>query len=111
MPKYIIAFISLLILTTVDLRAADVELQWDPVSGATTYAVESSVDQGVTWGGRQDAGGEDTVHIYTGTPEDGLVLFRVMAQNSQQEAIRTHSGAWYNHLLLPIDSPGGAGIQ
>ena len=91
-------------------NAADVTLRFDPVTGAEGYRIEMSTDLGITWGSPQDTGGL-TDYTYTGAPEDTLVLFRVAAHTSAQEAIRTYSGAWYDHRLIPIGTPGGAGIQ
>ena len=91
-------------------RAADVPLQFDPVSGATGYRIEMSTDLGTTWGASQDTEGQ-TTHMYIGAPEDTLVLFRVAAYTSAQDAIRLYSGAWYDHRLLPINTPSGTGIQ
>lgn len=101
--------------------AADVPLRWSPVAGASGYAIERSVDVGVTWEGRQaapttvtdDADGGQSVHyVYQDCPEDSFVAFRVMSLSaSGGEYIREWSGAWYDHRLKPLSSPGGAGIH
>lgn len=111
-----LSIISLLIamvlsaLNSINAHAADVVLSFDPVDGATGYRIEMSQDLGITWGMSQDTVGM-TTHTFTGAPEDSLLLFRVAAYNDVQESVRTYSGAWYDHRLVPMDSPSGAGIQ
>lgn len=96
--------------------AADCVFSWRAVQGATGYELEYSADGGTTWTGRKstgpltpDAQGEVS-WTYTGVPETGLLLFRVSAVNASGKAVRTESGAWYNHLWKPLGSPSGGAI-
>ena len=90
--------------------AADVNLKWDAVDGATGYNIYKSLDNGVTWDAGTDIGA-GTTYAYTNVEETGLVLFRVSAYNVTGEAIRYWSGAWYDKTKMPPDDPGGAGIE
>lgn len=97
------------------VAAVDVPLAWSKASRAESYTIERSDDMGVTWVGAQDAGDGgphvlDGAYTYTGTPEDKLVLFRVSSVAGAQVAPRLWSGAWYDHRLSPLPTPGGMGI-
>ena len=52
---------------------------WSPATGATSYKVEKTVDQGATW--TLVANPTSPTYAYTGT-EAGLVLFRISACNA-----------------------------
>ena len=52
---------------------------WSPATGATSYKVEKTVDQGATW--TLVASPTAPTYAYTGT-EPGLVLFRISACNA-----------------------------
>lgn len=91
-------------------HAADVPLKWDPAQGATGYKIYLSQDQGVTWSTPLDVGNV-TAFTYTGAPEDKLLLFRSSAYNEGGEAVRTWSGAWYDHRKKPLTPPTGQGIN
>ena len=77
--------------------AGDVSLRWDEAAGADTYDIQISSDLGTTWtvvpGGNDITGTTVTVQ---GVADTGLMLFRVKAQNTQGETIRTDAGVWYN---------------
>lgn len=101
--------------------AVDVPMSWSPVVGAAGYAIERSIDSGATWEGSQDTsntatpdddGGQSVKYTYADCPEDAFVVFRVMSVSSGgNEFVRTWSGAWYDHRLKPLNTPGGAGIN
>lgn len=66
---------------------------WSVVATATSYKVEKSVDNGVTW---VVAGTPATpTFAYTGT-ETGLVLFRISACNANACTLRPTDGLWHN---------------
>jgi len=89
--------------------AADIPLAWDSVTGADSYIVEMSTDQGQTWSESRNA--TNASLIWTDAPDTGLLLFRVSAVNEQGQATRTESGAWYcGDWDLP-DEPAGMGVQ
>lgn len=89
---------------------ADVPLQWDVSVGATGYMIFTSVDGGVTWDSGVDVGNV-TTHVIGSVPDNGLILFRVGAYNSQGEAVQYKAGAWYNGSWKPPINPTGLGIQ
>lgn len=103
----IICLVAILPLTAF---AAEVDLQWDPSTGATGYKLQKSTDLGVTWTTPIDVGNV-TVYKYTNVEENTLVLFRASAYNAAGESIRTWSGAWYDHRKKPVSPPAGIGIQ
>ncbi len=92
-------------------EAADVKLRWDPVSGADSYHLYASEDTGANWVEVGSVAGDTTRTTITGVREDALVLVRVSAKSSKGEAVRTWSGAWYDHRLRPLSTPGGGGIE
>ena len=104
------AIIILFLTLTVPVFAADINLRWDPVVGAAGYKIYKSLDLGVTWSPGMDVGNITTSAVLN-VEENILVLFRVSAYNSIEEAIRTEYGAWYDHRKKPIPKPSGLGIN
>lgn len=102
--------IVLILLVAASAMAADVSIAWDTAQGATGYKLQMSTDTGATWSAGVDVG---NVLTYTllGVPDTGLVLFRVLAYNVQDEAITTWAGAWYNNDWKPPGYAGGLGVQ
>ena len=90
--------------------AADVDLKWDAVPGATGYKIYKSEDMGVTWATPINVGNV-TSYKYLGVIETKLVLFRASAFDANGESIRTWSGAWFDYTKKPINTPSGTGIQ
>ena len=108
--KHIILALTVLFLLVAGCEAADVHLRWDAVDGATGYHAFMSVDTGLTW---SQVGGDitsGTEVVVSDVPDNGLILFKVSAYNSNSESIREWSGAWYWGDLKPIQSPSGHGI-
>ena len=96
----------LLLLTAASLRAADVEISWDTIPGATEYRIHQSTDLGATW--TQVASSPTLPITVTGVPSSGLVLFRCENRNANGGAIRAEVGLFYNgEWDLP---PGPASI-
>lgn len=86
--------------------AADNNLAWDAVTGATGYKLQISIDGGVTWGEIRDVGNV-TTFTWTGTPDTGLILWRVAAYNATGESWQTKQGAWYcGTWTLPPQATG-----
>lgn len=101
---------AFLLLSALPAAAADVSLSWDASADAAGYKIYVSADNGATWDAGTDVGNV-TGHTYPGVPEDGLILFRVGAYNSQGETIRYEAGAWYNGAWTPPLAASGLGIQ
>jgi F0F1-type ATP synthase membrane subunit a len=97
-------------LGTVDPQAADVPLAWDAATGATSYKLQMSLDQGVTWP-QEKTVTTGTTYTWVGVPDTGLVLFRAISVNSQGVAMRTEAGAWYNGTWRLPTAPGGLGAK
>ena len=103
-PMQLIVITAVVLVGWLLSHAATVNLVWDPVTGATTYRIYSSADQGATWA--------QVIEVATPTaqvtaPDAGLILYRASAVNSQGEAVRMEFGAWYNGTWLPIPPPAG----
>ena len=95
--------ITLILLIAIPCFAADVTLDWDAAPGATGYKIQMSTDMGVTWSVPIDAG-TTKPYIYTGVPEDRIVMFRVAAYNAAVDVWNYFAGVWYDHrqrLLCP----------
>jgi len=88
-------FAVALMLFASSLYAADLPLSWDAAQGATSYRVQMSTDNGLTWEVERPVP-TGTVFTWVGAPDSGLVLFRVVSVNSAGSAIRSDVGAWYN---------------
>lgn len=61
---------------TISAIAADVKIDWQPVTGATGYRISMSLDNGQTWQPPVDAG-MTRPFTYDGVPEDKLVLSNI----------------------------------
>jgi opacity protein-like surface antigen len=111
MKMFLLTLLCLFCMGTVAL-AADVKLSWDPVDGATGYKIFQSLDVGQTWTQVADVTNGSTVETtLTGEPDSGLILYRASAYNENEEALRTEAGAWYNGDWMPLQNPGGTGIE
>jgi hypothetical protein len=90
--------------------AADVALRWDAATGATSYAIRQSVDNGVTWSSPVDVGNV-TERVVTGVPETGVVLMIVSGKKGPVETIPFWRGVFYDHTKRPPDYTTGVGIK
>jgi len=106
MKKFI--FILILLCTT-SIHAADVKLDWDVVPLATGYKIQMSTDLGVTWLASVDAKLVKP-YVYTGVPEDKLVLFRISSYNVGKESLNDYAGAWYDHRKK-LAAPSGVSVN
>lgn len=80
---------------------------WTAMTGATSYKVEKSVDNQVTW---TVVGTPATpAFTYTGT-EAGITFFRVSACNAVGCVVRAADGLWHNEAaqlpFAPINITG-----
>ncbi len=110
--KCLYLFILLLLFTT-QVFAADIELKWEPASGADYYEIELTIDFGITWSTPRVANDPNnpTSFIWTGAPNSGILLFRATSVNSSgARATKFNAGAWYNGDWAIPDSPIGTGI-
>lgn len=92
--------IATFLLLPVTAHAWTMAMTWSAVPGATTYKVEQSADNGVTW---TIVGGPLTTPglVITNGTEPGLVLFRVSACNSNGCTVRSGDGLWHNEAWAP----------
>jgi len=68
---------------------------WSASSGATSYRVERTTDNGTTW--TQIGSPTTPTFTYTGT-EAGLTLFRISACNAITCVVRGGDGLWHNEV-------------
>lgn len=101
-------FIAFLMMTT-SVFAADVKIDWEPVTGATGYRVSMSIDNGQTWQAPMDAG-TTRPYTYTNVPEDKLVLFKIAAYSYADDSWNHYAGAWYDHRKK-LGMPSKIGIN
>lgn len=93
-------------------NAVDVTLRFDPVTGATGYKIERGTCASATWTGTYLDIGNVTTYVYSDIPEGEFAIFRVGAYNDSIDlSLRAYSGAWYDHRLFPIGTPGSTGIE
>ena len=81
---------------------------WAPVTGATFYKIEKTVDQGAAW--TLAASPTAPTYTYTGT-EPGLVLFRISACNANGCTVRSADGLWHNEAWQPPLAATNLGVQ
>lgn len=93
----ILAFILILLFPSVALAWSEV-YSWQPSPTATSYRVETSIDQGVTW---QTAGSPVTPTFTLTMTSAGLTVVRVSACNANGCATRSGSGFWHNEAWSP----------
>lgn len=94
--------LALIITITSPALAWTQQYTWTADPLATTYKVEKSVDNGVTW---TVAGTPATPsYTYTGT-ETGVVFFRVSNCNATGCTTRTYDGFWHNESWRPSGWP------
>jgi len=105
--RYILALLLLLGIAT-SAQAYTEVYTWAPVTGATSYNVYKSVDNGTTW--TLVASPTSPTYTYTGT-ETGLTLFRVSACNSVGCTVRSGDGFWHNDAWVPPVMPTGLQVQ
>jgi len=91
-------------------HAADVNLRWDPVTGATGYKVYMSLDNCATWLAPKDVGNV-TTYTYTGVSDAVLVHFKVSAYKSGSETIADYMGAWWDTRKMPLGMPVALGVK
>lgn len=109
MKKMFLALMFLLVVAG-PVLAADVTLRWDAALDASSYKIQMSTDQGVTWAVERPVP-TGTTFTWIGAPDTGLILFRAVSVNSVGIAIRTEAGAWFNGAWKPPAIPGGLGAQ
>ncbi len=92
MRRFVMAGVWTLVYASV-AWADQVTLSWLPVTGAVSYKVFQSDDQGFTW----TAVGTPAVNsLSLDVPGDKLILFRVSAVKDGLEGATTDKGAWYH---------------
>ncbi len=111
MKRLWVVLMAMVLTAPLACLAADVPMGWDAVGNADQYRIEKSIDLGATWTVEGTVAAPTIIYTAIGVEEDILVLFRVAALAGTAEAIRTWSGAWYDHRLVPPEPPAGMGIQ
>lgn len=109
MKKVLVFLLGLMFIATGAL-AADVTLSWDASVGATSYKIQMSTDQGVTWAAERPVP-TGTTFTWTAAPDTGLLLFRAVAVNGAGQAIRTDAGVWFNGSWKVPAPPAKFGAQ
>lgn len=112
MKFHVVWLLVLFLMVPFKAQAVDVPLRWDPVSAAEGYRIQKGTCENAVWEETFLEAGSVSTYLYPAVQEDELVLFRIASHaDGHPDALRTWSGAWYNHLWFPIAAPGGAGIQ
>lgn len=101
--------IALILATAAPAFAWTATYSWAPSTGATSYKLEKSADNGSTWT-VVNAAIATTSFAYTGT-EPALVLFRVSACNSNGCTVRSGDGFWHDESKTPPASPSSLAVQ
>lgn len=109
MKRVILAVVFIFMVASL-ARAADVSLSWDAVTGATSYRIQMSIDQGATWPTERIVT-SGTTFVWTAAPDAGLLLFRAVSYNAAGNTIRTDAGAWYNGSWKLPTAVGKLGAQ
>ncbi len=102
--------IAIIFLSSSWAFADSVTLKWDPSTGATSYKLYTSLDQGITWSAGVDVGNV-TQYIMTNVPGNVFVMFKVSALNGVAESVTHWMGAWYDGRRRPPDYAAGLGAR
>jgi len=95
MKKLIIFLAVIFFMTSSTAFCADVVLKWDAATGATSYKIYMSVNNGTSWTVVATVGNVLTTTV-ANVPNTGVVLFRKGSVNSQGEIVYTSAGSWFN---------------
>jgi hypothetical protein len=111
-----VILVAVLILSASLAAAGEVTLQWNESTGATSYPISMSVDNGATWAEIAEVApaanctGGRCALIYT-APDNQFVLFRYGARNAVGDAVRYREGAWHHSGWGPPPPPAQVGVQ
>lgn len=105
----ILLAVVFLLLSSGVAQAWTASYSWAPATGATSYKVEKSVDNGATWTVVSATLASPTLN-YTGS-EAALVLFRVSNCNSNGCTVRPGDGWWHNEGWTPPPAPASLAVQ
>ena len=109
--KKIILLAIALVFISIPAFAADVKLAWDPVTGAASYKIYMSTDQGVTWTSGINVGNV-TTYTYTGVSDTVQVLFKASAIGPNgAESVGHWYGVFWDSRKKPLDVPYGLGVK
>lgn len=119
MLRLLVAVLLVLLVGAAPAHAATITVEWNPAAGATSYDIEQSLNDGVTWTSAKvgivaSIACLGTPLLCTTTlipPATGLVLFRIVAISNVGRTIRVEAGFWYNELWVLPGTAKGAGIQ
>ncbi len=103
-------YVIAIILVSSFALADSVTLKWDASTGATSYKLYTSIDQGVTWGTGLDVGNV-TQYVMASVPGNVSVMFKVSALNGTVESVTHWMGAWYDGRKRPPDYTVGLGAR
>jgi hypothetical protein len=110
MKKMLIVLAMVLLVPSIGF-AADVNLRWDAVTGATGYKIYMSLDNCATWLAPKDVGNV-LVYTYVGVSDTVLVHFKVSAyKTGGVETVANHMGAWWDSRLMPLGTPVALGVK
>ncbi len=110
MKKILIVLTMMLLISSICF-AADVNLRWDAVAGATGYKIYMSLDNCATWLASKDVGNVLT-YTYVGVSDTVLVHFKVSAYKvGGIETLSNFMGAWWDSRLMPLGNPVGLGVK
>jgi hypothetical protein len=90
--------------------AADTNLSWEPSPGATGYKLAMSADLGATWSAPLDCKMANPC-LFTGVPEDKLILFKVSAYNTSMTVWKEWAFAAVDYRKKPLQETSGPGVK
>lgn len=90
-------------------------LSWDPIAVATSYGVEQSLDNGVTWTASPLVVPQscDATRCFAtvNAPTTGRALYRIWAANSVGRTTRFSAGLWVCESCAPPPTATNVGVQ
>lgn len=114
MNRFIVAVIGVFGMVGL-ANAGPITLLWDESPGATSYDIEASTDNGVTWAvvasPLASVCANTECNFTLTAPSTGRVLYRFVAKNAIGHTPRYDAGMWYCESCKPPSGPLNVGIQ
>ncbi len=110
--RHLFLALALSILFVYAAQAADKTLQWNAVTEAVSYRIDTSVDAGATWTLGVAVVAAPATEIALTIPDDVLVLMRAVAIDADgREAVNYSAGVFFNSSWELPPAVVGLGIS
>ena len=113
--KWVLVILVVLLFLPASAWAGPHVLSWDQVTVATTYGIDQSLDNGVTWTAVTLAAAPacalNRCSATVTAPATGLALYRIWAANNVGRTTRFNAGLWVCESCAPPPAAANVGVQ